>query len=152
MLGAGKVHACRWAWAGGWVSSQAGRGRATDAHSVQAALWCASGKLLALIDPDPTAPAGPSLLVLPPAARATLRRLLSTEAPTQVIVSGLLIISQLARSTDAHYNALASSGLVSHMPSLLRHPEATVRARSCNLLGNLCRHRCGRGVCGAWGA
>jgi hypothetical protein len=35
----------------------------------------------------------------------------------------------------------AASQLVPLMPPLLRHPDAAVRARSCNLLGNLCRHR-----------
>lgn len=72
-------------------------------------------------------------------------RLLSPANPTQVLISGLLIISQLARSTDAHYDALAGCRLVSHMPALLQHADATVRARSCNLLGNLCRHRCTAG-------
>lgn len=36
----------------------------------------------------------------------------------------------------------ADSQLIPLMPALLRHPDASVRARSCNLLGNLCRHRC----------
>ncbi len=58
-----------------------------------------------------------------------------------MLISGLLIISQLARSTDAYYEALAGCRLMGHMPALLAHGDATVRARSCNLLGNLCRHR-----------
>ena len=41
----------------------------------------------------------------------------------------------------------AASQLIPLMPALLRHHDASVRARSCNLLGNLCRHRW---VAGAW--
>lgn len=41
--------------------------------------------------------------------------------------------------------ACAESQLIPLMPALLRHPDASVRARSCNLLGNLCRHRCVHG-------
>lgn len=70
-------------------------------------------------------------------------RLLNPSHPVQLLVSGLLVISQLARSTDAYYDELANCGLLTHLPDLLRHQDATVRARSCNLLGNLCRHRCG---------
>ena len=68
-------------------------------------------------------------------------RLLSPANPTPVLISGLLVISQLARATDAYYDALAGCGLMSHMPTLLGHGEAAVRARACNLLGNLGRHR-----------
>ena len=40
----------------------------------------------------------------------------------------------------ARSRARAGSGVVPGMPALLAHPEAAVRARSANLLGNLCRH------------
>ena len=78
-------------------------------------------------------------LCLPPLP--PLARLLAPRNPTPVLISSLLVISQLARSTHAHHGAVAASGLVQAMPALLRHGDATVRARSCNLLGNLCRHR-----------
>ncbi|GAB4815111.1 hypothetical protein N2152v2_002157 [Parachlorella kessleri] len=71
---------------------------------------------------------------------ALVDRLLNPTNPTPVVISALLIISQLARSTDAYYDALAGCRLLAHMPALLTHDDATVRARSCNLLGNLCRH------------
>ncbi len=77
------------------------------------------------------------------------RRLLNPTNPTPVLISALLIISQLARSTDAYYDALAGCRLLTHMPALLTHDDATVRARSCNLLGNLCRHRYVGGLVGS---
>lgn len=76
-----------------------------------------------------------------PSVCSALCRLLAPRNPTPVLISSLLVISQLARSTHAHHGAVAASGLVAAMPALLRHGDATVRARSCNLLGNLCRHR-----------
>ena len=32
------------------------------------------------------------------------------------------------------------AGLCARLPALLRHGEAGVRAKTCSLLGNLCRH------------
>jgi len=62
------------------------------------------------------------------------------EAPATQLVNGLLITSQLARASKAFYGAIRESSLVLHLHSLLRHARATVRAKSCNVLGNLCRH------------
>lgn len=69
-----------------------------------------------------------------------VNKLLRPDNPSSLLINSLLIISQLARSTHAHYDALEASQLVPLMPALLRHSDASVRARSCNLLGNLCRH------------
>ena len=44
---------------------------------------------------------------------------------------------------SSHTLPHTASGLLSLMPALLRHPDANVRARSANLVGNLCRHRWG---------
>ena len=57
-----------------------------------------------------------------------------------VLVDVTLIISQLARTSREHYAAIAGSSLGSHMGVLLRHEDAGVRARCCNLVGNMCRH------------
>eukprot|EP00968_Pinguiococcus_pyrenoidosus_P027088 scaffold7352_cov254-Pinguiococcus_pyrenoidosus.AAC.14 len=74
------------------------------------------------------------------------------EAPATQLVNGLLITSQLARARAcslAHGSPQCNnkrlphpreSSLVLHLHSLLRHSRATVRAKSCNVLGNLCRH------------
>ncbi|KAI3432453.1 hypothetical protein D9Q98_004003 [Chlorella vulgaris] len=73
-------------------------------------------------------------------APAIVDKLLQPGNHSALLINALLVISQLARSTHAHYDALAASQLILRMPGLLRHSEASVRARSCNLLGNLCRH------------
>ena len=61
---------------------------------------------------------------------------------TSVLTSGLLIISQLARSAASPdiQKMFVESQLVPLMPALLRSSDPTVRARAANLLGNLCRH------------
>ena len=70
------------------------------------------------------------------------------DSPSRIIVNALLIASQLARSSDKNYAALQSAGsggahgllTPSCLSALLMHSEAPVRAKTCNLLGNLCRH------------
>lgn len=69
-------------------------------------------------------------------------RLLAASNPPPALGGGLLLASHLARAATApaQQDALAASGVVPLLPALLRHPDATVRARAANLLGNLCRH------------
>ncbi len=75
------------------------------------------------------------------ASPATLRLLLDPANPVPALVAGLLATAQLARLSAAHYPALASAAdPASSLPSLLTHPSPSVRARACNLVGNLCRH------------
>lgn len=52
----------------------------------------------------------------------------------------LLVISQLARLSQEHYEPIQRAGVCSHLRQLLVHAHAGVRARVCNLLGNICRH------------
>jgi Protein kinase domain/HEAT repeats len=68
--------------------------------------------------------------------------LLAANNPGPVLASGLLVVSQLARSaTTAKYQkSFASAQLVPLLPPLLSHNDPAVRARTANLLGNLCRH------------
>jgi serine/threonine protein kinase len=68
--------------------------------------------------------------------------LLAADNPGPVLASGLLVVSQLARAaTTAEYQeSFASAQLVALLPPLLAHNDAAVRARTANLLGNLCRH------------
>uniref|UniRef100_A0A1D2A7B3 non-specific serine/threonine protein kinase n=2 Tax=Auxenochlorella protothecoides TaxID=3075 RepID=A0A1D2A7B3_AUXPR len=70
----------------------------------------------------------------------TLARLLHPAAPAPLLVSGLLVTSQLARASARHFQALAAARVVRRAAPLLASAEAPVRARACNLLGNLCRH------------
>jgi len=68
--------------------------------------------------------------------------LLAADNPGPVLASGLLVVSQLARAaTTAKYQeSFASAQLIPLLPPLLSHHDAAVRARTANLLGNLCRH------------
>lgn len=57
-----------------------------------------------------------------------------------VVVDALLIISQLARATSENYEKLHQADLYPVFYRLMQHPEPNVRAKTCNLLGNLCKH------------
>ena len=67
-------------------------------------------------------------------------RLLLGSNPPAVLVGALLTISQLARLHRDNYPPLAEAEPYSQLQKLLTHPEPAVRARVCNLLGNMCRH------------
>lgn len=51
-----------------------------------------------------------------------------------------MIACQAARTSEAHYKALHSENLYLVVWHLMRHSEGSVRAKACNLIGNLCRH------------
>lgn len=57
-----------------------------------------------------------------------------------VLVDTLLILSNLARVSRDHYAPLESSQTLRFLSPLIRHKDAAVRARVCNLVGNMCRH------------
>lgn len=60
-----------------------------------------------------------------------------------MLASALLVVSQLARTaTEKHQiERFIDSGIMKLIPPLLEHPVSCgVRARTCNLLGNLCRY------------
>ena len=60
-----------------------------------------------------------------------------------MLTSSLLVISQLARTATSKHQIerLVQSGIAALLPPLLQHPTSPgVRARACNLLGNLCRY------------
>lgn len=71
---------------------------------------------------------------------ALTRRLLAPDNPPPVLVDALLAVSQLARISARHYSAIARANLCDPIGRLLSHEDPGVRARSCNLLGNMCRH------------
>jgi fused-like protein len=58
-----------------------------------------------------------------------------------VAVDCLQLISHLARTSDQHYTALAEANLLGELYLLTTYRRrAVLRAKVCNLLGNLCRH------------
>lgn len=61
------------------------------------------------------------------------------DASPGLLLDAILIISQVARQSQEHYPALHAAGL-SALPGLLSHPDSAVRAKACNLLGNLFKH------------
>ena len=57
-----------------------------------------------------------------------------------MLVGVLLTASQLARLHRDNYAPLATAAPYPQLRKLLSHSEPAVRARVCNLLGNMCRH------------
>ena len=71
----------------------------------------------------------------------TCSKLLRSNNPPNCLVDVLLCISQLARIRKEHYETIHAAGLYPQLKTLLTFPsDAAVRARACNLVGNLCRH------------
>lgn len=66
--------------------------------------------------------------------------MLSTSCSPSLIIDSLLIISQLARSSQTNYQCILQADLLTEFYDLLQHPEAMVRAKTLNCIGNLCRH------------
>ncbi|CAD7695594.1 unnamed protein product [Ostreobium quekettii] len=69
-----------------------------------------------------------------------MKKLLSVGTPCQILVDTLLIVSQLSRVNRDYYEAIAKAGVLGLLKPLLTHVNGNVRARTCNLIGNLCRH------------
>ena len=68
------------------------------------------------------------------------KRLLDPRGDARVLVDALLMTSQLARLSADKYPAIARAGACAGATVLLEHADPGVRARACNLLGNVCRH------------
>ncbi|KAK9841899.1 hypothetical protein WJX84_008698, partial [Apatococcus fuscideae] len=71
---------------------------------------------------------------------ALTNRLLAERNPPALLTAMLLVISQLARLNHEYYEPIQRAGVCTHLRQLLVHQHAGVRARVCNLLGNMCRH------------
>ena len=67
-------------------------------------------------------------------------RLLHADNPGTALACAISTVSQVARLHQDFYGPLGAGDLCGLLRPLLTHPEAGVRARTCNLLGNLCRH------------
>jgi fused-like protein len=76
-------------------------------------------------------------------APGVIQRLLAEGNPPTVLVDVLLVASQLARISKEGFNtyeAISRAAIYPHIRKLLVHPDPGVRARVCNLIGNMCRH------------
>ena len=69
--------------------------------------------------------------------------------PAAVVTSGLMTVSQLVRMSRENYRPLGEANVYGIVRRLLGHRDAQVRARACNLVGNMCRWvgTCGRHAC-----
>jgi fused-like protein len=65
--------------------------------------------------------------------------LLKETNPSEAIADALLIISQLARTSKTYYENIHAANMYSCWLKLLSHENAVVRAKTCNLIGNLCK-------------
>lgn len=65
---------------------------------------------------------------------------LQGSAPAALATGALVIASQLARASPDNYDRLRAAGVDARLGGLLSHEDPTVRAKACNLVGNLCRH------------
>ena len=67
-------------------------------------------------------------------------RVLDESNPASTLAAGILTVSQVARLHVDFYAPLAAADICGLLRPLLAADDAVVRARSCNLVGNLCRH------------
>jgi hypothetical protein len=58
----------------------------------------------------------------------------------EALISGLQISSQLARHSEQHFRSLLQVFTANKLALILQNANAVVRAKACNLIGNLCRH------------
>ena len=65
---------------------------------------------------------------------------LAVPVDVSVIIDVLFILSHAARKSGEVYKDLIAVGVVGGLAPLLWAPSATVRYKTCHLLGNLCRH------------
>lgn len=66
--------------------------------------------------------------------------MLRSDCSPSLIIDTILIVSQLARSSQDNYECIQRANLVPEFRKLVQHPEAMVRAKALNCIGNLCRH------------
>lgn len=57
-----------------------------------------------------------------------------------LIVDTLSLISQLARISKDFYENIHNANIYDDLKKLIAHTDASIRAKVCNLIGNLCRH------------
>ena len=67
-------------------------------------------------------------------------KLLAIENSPQLIVDALSLISQLARISKDFYDPIHNANIYADLNNLILHEDAGIRAKVCNLIGNLCRH------------
>ncbi|XP_004307883.1 PREDICTED: serine/threonine-protein kinase TIO-like [Fragaria vesca subsp. vesca] len=69
-----------------------------------------------------------------------MRRLLDRSSPKEVILDGLMIVSDLARMDKGFYEYINRASLLEFFKGFLVHEDPSVRSKACSALGNMCRH------------
>ncbi len=70
----------------------------------------------------------------------TKLRLLKEDNSVIVITETLSIISQLARMSKDYYEHIHLLNVYKDLKMLMSHKDPSIRAKVCNLIGNMCRH------------
>ena len=65
---------------------------------------------------------------------------LSSLCAADALISMLQVSSQLARNSEKYYRLLSSVFTAEKLVWILLQPNPVVRAKCCNLVGNLCRY------------
>ncbi|CAI7802278.1 unnamed protein product [Closterium sp. NIES-53] len=58
----------------------------------------------------------------------------------EVVMDVLLIVSHLSRLSEDYYEPIATADIYGALEVFLAHPDAGVRSKACNAVGNMCRH------------
>ncbi|KAG2391763.1 hypothetical protein C9374_013248 [Naegleria lovaniensis] len=69
-----------------------------------------------------------------------VQKVIDPSNPPSIIMDGLSILSQIARMSKDYYKQIHQAKIYTFIKELLRHRESEVRAKVCNLIGNMCRH------------
>eukprot|EP00658_Telonema_sp_P-2_P009167 TRINITY_DN13458_c0_g1_i1.p1 TRINITY_DN13458_c0_g1~~TRINITY_DN13458_c0_g1_i1.p1 ORF type:complete len:569 (+),score=120.20 TRINITY_DN13458_c0_g1_i1:88-1707(+) len=62
------------------------------------------------------------------------------KVPSAVVADALTILSQLARPSKDHYQALHDANLLDKLRAILKHGDNALKAKCCTFVGNLCKH------------
>eukprot|EP00511_Aplanochytrium_stocchinoi_P004077 CAMPEP_0204836026 /NCGR_PEP_ID=MMETSP1346-20131115/24210_1 /ASSEMBLY_ACC=CAM_ASM_000771 /TAXON_ID=215587 /ORGANISM="Aplanochytrium stocchinoi, Strain GSBS06" /LENGTH=364 /DNA_ID=CAMNT_0051970489 /DNA_START=47 /DNA_END=1141 /DNA_ORIENTATION=- len=65
---------------------------------------------------------------------------LGSDSRVLTAVEALVLLSHLARLSERYYGAIRAADIMGDVYLLLHFPVAIVKAKTCNFIGNICRH------------
>ncbi|KAK8552754.1 hypothetical protein V6N12_041330 [Hibiscus sabdariffa] len=69
-----------------------------------------------------------------------MRRLLDSSCPKEATLDTLIIISHLARMDKKSCEFISGASILDNLRCFLTHEDPNIRSKTCNALGNMCRH------------
>lgn len=72
--------------------------------------------------------------------RDRLRKFFDQSSPRDVTLDALMIVSDYARMDKGFYEFLNGASILEILRDFLNHEDPNVRAKTCNAVGNMCRH------------